>query len=393
MKVKLHYLLMGVVLGLLSACSDNNDDPVVIDRTVLVYIMGDNSLSSFVSDDIAEITKGVANVDLSRNNLLLYIDNGVTVKLVRIIKDKKGSVNQEIVQTYAANRNSVGLNEMKEVFSLVSEEYPANSYGLVLWSHGEGWKPGSSPSSRWIGQDLDGNATLSISTLNEVLDAFSHYEYILFDACFMQAVEVAYELRHHADYFVGSPAEIPGPGAPYQVVVPALFAKSDAGIAVARSYFEYYNERYDTGDNNSNTSWTGGVAISAIAANKLEPLVKSTEAVVATLPKSGEVPLTGVLDYDTRSGLSRIGYYDMGQFVKKIANDDSLYNTWLNAFKAAVPYAQATDEIYSMYAGMFSISGFSGVSMFVPRTSTSNLNTSYRIMEWYDTVGWKNIGW
>lgn len=392
MKIKLQLLLWSLVLVLVSACDDDKD-PVVIERTVLIYIMGDNTLSPFVADDITEITEGAANVDLSRNNLLLYIDNGSTVKLVRINKGSKGVVVQELVQEYESDRNSVGLIEMKEVFSLVYDKYPAESYGLVLWSHGEGWKPGTS-SSRWIGQDRDGNALLSISTLNEILKVFPYYDYILFDACFMQSIEVVYELRQHTDYFIGSPAEIPAPGAPYQVVVPALFTKNEAGLAVARSYYEYYNDKYNEGSNNSNQNWTAGVAISVIATSKLETLANATKNIIITLPENEEASVIGVLDYDRRSSYpsSYIGYYDFEQFIRKVATNDALFNTWLNAFKQAVPYAKATDKIYSQFGGMFSVTGFSGVSVYVPRTSSS-LNASYHSFEWYSNVGWGEIGW
>ena len=47
-----------------------------------------------------------------------------------------------------------------------------------------------------------------------------HFDFIMFDACFMMSVEVAYEVRNYTDYYIGSPTENPGPGAPYDKVVP-----------------------------------------------------------------------------------------------------------------------------------------------------------------------------
>ena len=43
----------------------------------------------------------------------------------------------------------------------------------------------------------------------------------------MQSVEVAYELRDCSEYFIGSPTEIPGPGAPYKAVVPEMFTETN----------------------------------------------------------------------------------------------------------------------------------------------------------------------
>lgn len=387
MKLKLHCLLACMLLWI-TACEDKTPDctPVTIERTVLIYIMGDNSLKAFVSSDIDEMIVGAANVDLTRNNLLVYMDDGSTVKLFRFMKNGAGTIVQDLIQSYDSNRNSVGLTEMKEVFSFVYQEYPAESYGLVLWSHGDGWKPGTSD-SRWIGQDEtnpSGDSKLSISTLNEVLGVIPSYEYILFDACFMQAVEVAYELRSHTGYFIGSPAEIPGPGAPYQKVVPALFAKNNAAFSVASSYYEYYSETYNEGKESSNDNWTAGVAISVIATDQLHQLAAATQEIIPTLINNGGVTVTGVLNYDKRSTFSsdHVGYYDFDDLMQKQSIEDASYTAWHNALKAAVPYAEGTNRIYSLYGGMFSISGFSGISTFVPRNNTS-LNESYKSFEWY----------
>lgn len=65
---------------------------------------------------------------------------------------------------------------------------------------------------------------------------------MLFDACYMQSVEVIYQLRDRTDYFIGSPTEIPGPGAPYEAVVPALFSQDKPEINIAESYYTVYAE-------------------------------------------------------------------------------------------------------------------------------------------------------
>ena len=79
--------------------------------------------------------------------------------------------------------------------------------------------------TRWVGQDKgNGDNRMNISEFVEILKSAPHFDFILFDACFMQAVEVAYELRDYTDYCIGSPTEIPGPGASYDAVVPAMFS-------------------------------------------------------------------------------------------------------------------------------------------------------------------------
>lgn len=396
MKIKPYHLLMCLPL-LVSACDKgDNLKPVTVERTVLAYIMGDNSLRSYVQSDINEMIEGAAHVDLTRNNLLIYKTDGSSVdSLFRLKKNKSGVVVKELIQSYASYRNSVGLTEMREIFSLAKEQFPATSYGLILWSHGDGWIPGTS-SSRWIGQD--GNNKLSISTLSDALNAFPRCEYILFDACFMQSVEVAYELRAHAGYFIGSPAEIPGPGAPYHKIVPALFAKNDAALSIAAGYYGYYHENYDGGKNNTTNNWTAGVAISVIDTDKLIEFAHVTEEILPSLIAYGEdVDATGVLDYDRRYASSYVGYYDFDVFIKKLTNEDASYAKWHAALEAAVPYAESTDKIYTGTGSgqMFSVDGYSGISTYIPRSGSmrngSTLNESYRSFEWYADAGWKSV--
>ena len=136
-------------------------------------------------------------------------------------------------------RNSVDVSKMKEVINTAFSEYPAQSYGLVLWSHGEGWLAKSQNKTRWWGQD-GGSNYMDISELKDVLRNAPHLSFLLFDACFMQSVEVVYELKEHADYIIGSPTEIPAPGAPYQKVVPAMFANNASATDIAKAYFEFY---------------------------------------------------------------------------------------------------------------------------------------------------------
>ena len=62
---------------------------------------------------------------------------------------------------------------------------------------------------------------------------------MLFDACYMQSVEVIYQLRDRTDYFIGSPTEIPGPGAPYEAVVPALFSQINRKLILQRAIIQF----------------------------------------------------------------------------------------------------------------------------------------------------------
>lgn len=235
MRLKLYTLLCISFLFLFTACNQD-DDPVAPEagsKTVLVYIVADNSLASFAKQDVEEMMKGMELVDSSSYNLLVYQDDKSTPVLFRIAKDKKGNVEKKIIKKYA-EQVSTDTSVMQEVMHRAFYEYPADSYGLVYWSHADGWIPYPVPSAstRWIGQDRGEREDnrMNISDFLAVLDDdMPHFDFIMFDACFMMSVEVAYAVRNYTDYYIGSPTETPGPGAPYDKIVPLMF-KQDAAV-------------------------------------------------------------------------------------------------------------------------------------------------------------------
>ena len=207
MKVRL--LIWVSLLAFLVSCEQKSDIviPTPAEKTVLVYFAANNKnmndLSSYVPLDIDEMKQSMEEHPLSvSQHLLLYKDTGGEAELIELV-NRNGQVIEKVVKTYP-DRNSVGVEEMSEVFNDVfnNPTYEAESYGLVYWSHGEGWIPYPQPSTRWIGQDNPSarvDNRMNLSEFKQVLDAAPHFDYILFDACFMQSIEVSYELRDYAD--------------------------------------------------------------------------------------------------------------------------------------------------------------------------------------------------
>ena len=361
-----------------------------------VYIAGDNSLRSFATEDLAEMTEGMQSVDDNSYNLLVYIDTGSSPKLIRLKKDKKKNVVQEVIATYEG-RNSVDVSKMKEVINTAFSEYPAQSYGLVLWSHGEGWLAKSQNKTRWWGQD-GGSNYIYISELKDVLRNAPHLSFLLFDACFMQSVEVVYELKEHADYIIGSPTEIPAPGAPYQKVVPAMFANNASATDIAKAYFEFYaDENLYTGKLPYNWGlgdpWTAGVSVSVVNTSMLEQLDKSSSEIIPKYIKGRQaIATSGILCYDCRSSKY---YYDFDGLIRSLGSETSEYEAWKAAYDAAVVYWKTTPNNYSSYGGSFSMNGSAGLSTYIFRQSyEEEINPFYRqSIQWYSAAGWDETGW
>ncbi|KAA6319999.1 hypothetical protein EZS27_030172, partial [termite gut metagenome] len=181
MKKMISYFLVSCVSVVFYACEDTPDFPDTANgRTVLVYMAADNSLSSFAGEDFNEMIEGFAEIGNDAGNLIVYWDDKTQPRLIRIQKNKEGQVISQVIHTYG-DQNSVDVNVMQEILSRTFNNFPANSYGLVLWSHGDGWGPPDwKVTSRSFGQD--GSDKMNISDLRNVLEDY-HFDFILFDAC------------------------------------------------------------------------------------------------------------------------------------------------------------------------------------------------------------------
>lgn len=399
MKSKLLLYLFACCSVLLTGCekSDPDPEPTEATRTVLAYLAADNSLSRFALEDLKEMKTGMGDVAGSNVHLLVYIDTGASPRLVEL-KYEKGEVVEELVKSYE-DRNSVGVEETREVFNdaFFNEDYKAKSYGLIYWSHGDGWIPNPLPSSRWIGQDT-GNGTnyMNISDLVSILSsAAPHLDFVMFDACFMLSVEVAYALRDYTDCYLGSPTEIPGPGARYDVLVPAMFADGDVATNVASAYYEPYAEIY-TGDTPTNSNWVGGVSMGALKSSELEALAATTRQVLSEHlnPEvaDAETLRSEVFDYDQRYGSYLVGYSDMVQLMQKVTDEEG-FAVWKQAYDAALSYWKTTPKNYSAVGGMFSMEGSNGVSHYIPTPSETAAASAYRSTDWYNAAGLEQLGW
>ncbi|WP_303012974.1 clostripain-related cysteine peptidase [uncultured Bacteroides sp.] len=402
-KIKILSVFVCLAFWFVSCQNEEEPEKFYSARTVLVYIAGDNSLgqAGFDSEDVEEMIRGMKNTDGTENNLLVYwAGYHGDAHLIRLVKNGKGEVRQETVMDYG-NQNSVSVDVMKDVFRTAFSNYPAKSYGIVFWSHGDGWRFYQNPSTRWWGQDAsDGDYRMNIPDLHEALSVAPHFDFILFDACYMQSVEVVYQLRDCADYFIGSPTEIPGPGAPYEEVVPALFSQDNPAINIAKNYYAVYEEKYDNGANMSNDNWTGGVSISVVKSSELPALAAATrEFLLAGTKKNNYIDVnnSGILCYDPYRDKS---YHDMMGLMRKMKEDDraQAFENYENIYRNTVVWMKSTDYNYCTYPNgvgeMASMKGFQGLSTYILRDNQSIQETYYRqSVEWYSAAGWSDIDW
>ncbi len=383
---------------LLSACSKDDDEQKTPQtRTVLVYMSAENTLSSYAEADLNEIMD--ASIQLTEDDqLLVWYDRAKKDELpwlARMVNGKlKDSVSIADMQISNKDDYSSDPHVFEKVLTYAYSHYPAvEGYGLVLWSHASGWlKADSIAYSRAYGVDNGINSSysnngpfLNIPTIRRVLEGQPHLDFILADCCNFMCLESIYELRSVTDYIVGSPAEIPDPGAPYATVVPEMFKRQNAAKGIMQKYAECYQD---------------ALPLSVAKTSEMDALAEATHDVLkAIYSRLGmEYPdMTGMIHYYNESPGRFYPYYnifyDAGDFVKQYATDAE-YKQWKAALdrvvidKAFAKSWMVNKSWYTHYSDFeMTEERYHGVSMFVPQDPGfgyyKRYNNDIKMMAWW----------
>lgn len=376
-------------------------------RTLIIYMAGENSLSSYLQNDSLEIAWGIDSLP-GNTRVVLYMDD---TKSTRLCVGSRGTPLQT-VKTYDSNLCSTNSATMAYVLQDIFATYPAETYGLIMCSHASGWlfddpttrsadsTAGSGSPRRSFGLDNGQRSAanvgpkLNIPALAGALSGCPHLDFLMFDACFMQCIEVAYELRNVADYIIASPAEIPGPGAPYNKMMRSLCTVPTDVDAIVHSYTNYYSS-------GGMSQSYGGAELSAIRTDMLPLLARSTAPLLRSLLYGRkELTIDYVQHYFPSSSsdiypafidLKNLFYYYL---------DAASYASWVRIFDAAVPVQSLSPLWYSAFGSskfqrVSDIAHCGGVSMYVPRSRHLMLGwvSDYHGLEWYEAMGLSSTYW
>ena len=375
--------------GLLTffACSDNLELPepdYKFENIAIVYWIGDNTLSSNAQSDIAELVEGKDSIP-ANSKIVIYVDYHNALPTIYQLDAKDGlQVWKEFKTEEDCTDSLTMLTNLRDIV----KAFPAKNYGLTFGSHGTGWVVWRQ--HRALGPDESSNNWLNVPTLRGILEHLPHMSYIFFDVCFMQSIEVAYELRNQADWIIGSPAEIPGPGAPYQMITKAL-CEGDPFEIIDR-----YNEFYPIGI-------YSGTLLSVVECSELENFAARTNQYIksyfANRYSVGSGITQDIQRYSTIFSERYTYYYDMNSAMHKILSEED-YSKWLEAFEMAVPIRKYnTGRWYSpnicYYPYLYDEEHFGGVSMYIPQEgSEGNIkNNDLKQYQWYKDAGWSETGW
>lgn len=374
--MKIKYIIYSVLLALLLGGCSKEDIEITgpAKRTVLAYMVASN-LGGDIRANIGQMMTVASNKERNGGNLVVYYsENKSRSYLFQIKEDKKGNIVTDTVHFYE-NQSAVLPETMHSVVKEVTELFPAESYGLILSSHGTSWLPGNFSSLRSFGEE--NYKYMEITEINEALEGF-HFDFMLFDACYMNGIECAYELKDKTDYFLGSPTEVLARGFPYEDFLPALFKDKADLETVAKSFYDYYS-------NNGNGSYGTVSLIKTSELDELALIVKDimkdkTEDDIYALPLSN----MQILEYLTYSSPHML--YDFDDFVKYLANSEQYERFIASMEKAIVSKYTTPYSYYNALGGPRKIERFSGLSVFVPQPSLTKLLDWYKQLAWYKAV-------
>ncbi len=261
--------------------------------TVLVWMAGDNNLETAALDDLAEL-KQVGSTEAI--DVLVQLDrmsDQITRRYhVRAATSAEADVVEELGETNTGDPQCA-----IDFFTWGIERYPAKRYLVVLWNHGSGideanvynrmprlglrltrraQRPrGTVPLGRvhtaisggygralfstTVEAALRNKAIAYDDTARDFLDNMELKRVLLevkkrtgkridlvgFDACLMNMIELAYELRGSTDFVVGSEETEPEDGWPYDTILAELSAKPgmtarELGSVIVQRYVESY---------------------------------------------------------------------------------------------------------------------------------------------------------
>ncbi len=426
------------VLCLLSCQKDpyNFEDTIYEDRKVLIlYLAGHNSLSDDIQDNISSFLAGTDfhTNDENADAVLIFSHSrkgNATPYLIYPHRDIHGDLTIDTLITFSSVTKSATAQTLNTVLTYARDNFPADEYGLVFSSHGTGYLPagyynGSSkleesfttttgvsriqkknwtylepepvpgildwdpmvkspgagaegPAVRSAGQDYYSDDETYEIEIQDFADAIPmKLKYVVFDACFMGGIEVAYQFRDKVDWLIASPTEILSAGMDYSTMAALLTARPEDDLeGFCESYYNMYASQ--SGDYQSAT-------ISLTDCSRLETLA----GLCRELFEKYRDALDGISHSDLQQyyRFSYHWFFDLGDIVEHLGCTDEELARFNELMDACVTYKAATPKFLPLSSG-FSVTHFSGLSMLLPNYAGDYLLDYYRSsLDWNEATG------
>ena len=383
----------------------NSSRYAAAERTVLVYLAGKNNLSQSLQTNLEQMKAGSKHI--GNNTLLVFVRRDIQGEKPWLARISNGevtdSVSLEDMGISTNNMQACNPELMEQVIRYAFNHYPANEYGLVLGGHSTGWLIDQEPSCRRaFGVDNGDGYTYSsknrrwinVPTIAWVLERAPHLKFIFADCCNFMCLETMYELRNVTDYIIGSPAEIPAEGAPYDQMMPAFFEKNTFYTSIIDIYHRTQNSE---------------LPLSVVKISALEHLASATRYALDIVQKkigNGYADTQELIHYGYSGSSIQFHqeynlFYDAGDFFRSQLSESD-YQLWKQALDEVVVEKRFAKQWRTCMTWRYIYSDFEmteekyhGVSMYIPQDSNTEYGKYYaqnnediKQLKWYQSVGW-----
>lgn len=355
-----------------------------VEHTLVMYLLANNNLETSIYHNALDAEAGMVGA-LPSTRLVIYLDRRNETKLYEVRYLPYGDGDEyirycKVLKTYP-DQISTKPEVMRGVLEDVKRLAPSKSYGLVCSGHGTGWfpKPSSGtsydkqkvaplwgegeyvfnydryvPETKAMGYDLveleDGSLVRtdeSFISSAEIVEGLSpiHFDYILFDACFMSSVEFLYDLRHSTDYVIASPVEVLGVGMPYKEVVRNLMTTNHNLATLCDIIMDVYMR-------DDKFTATKSLALALIDCSHLEALADAVADVYDSVSKGDyKSTLKDRIKLSEIQMLDRMipaAFHDMDDYVYAMAGGNTpQMQHFLEVLDKVVVKSVHTEDIYS----------------------------------------------
>ncbi len=398
---RLYIPLFSLALALCSCIADDHDHTPCVERVLLVYVATDSNLSGYEQTKLQGLRDGWTG--RAGDHIIAYIDKGrgADARLIEISNLAPGDQPREIA--VYGTENSASTQTLNRVITDVVGMYPhAVSFGLLVFSHASGWLPpglynqlnsGTIPaqvttmaayttaelprsifSSRSI--IVDGSEEMDLQDFAAAIPN-GVFDYIVFEACFMAGIEVAYELRGKTPYIFASSAEIVDPGfAPtYSSATARIFGHDLGGFGQ-----RVFNHTLTYAESNPQRSATYSV-ISTLALDALAAFVRQN------CDFGHAVDIADVQRFD-RLKVATL-FFDFEDYYAHLLDTDAKRAELARLVADCVTWKAATDSFMTQSASYngFHIVNHSGLTTYIPQAALPGLNAAYGHLQWTQAVG------
>jgi len=381
------------VIMLQVACTKDNGPvaPEEYDNVVIFYSDGYNNLTGDIRENAKTICSGALPMKSDRSALIWVAHNAVSASdfetpvspvIIRMTSDWCGNAVLDTIKTFEPDNRLVDKDIMSSAFEFIRDEFKSKHYGAVFSSHGTGWLPRDyyrkptiprvgAFTVKSFGQSYDGTSSkLNYSYELELPDMAQaipmHLDYIIFDACLMGGVEVAYELKDCADLIGFSQAEILTTGFDYSMFVQRLLIEKDP-VAFCRDYYEFY----ESGRGSSKSA-----TVSVISTTGLDKLASVCYHLFDKY-RSGidDVDPNDVQGFFTSE---KHWFYDLEDLMVQSGISDDDHAIFSETLKGCVLFESHTDNML----GHFDIETSCGLTTFIPSNGSTRLKNYYKTLAW-----------